>query len=156
MKDKLNSWQILKFFIQAVLIILTAWLLSCSIVIWLATEPQLQLPLMTVAALLCLAAAIAGLLPLFVAFYNTAWLGQAFLLSVPIRLLSTLCLGLLCCMFISNQQREILLLWLTGYYLIVLIWETTVAIKFVKKYTNFGTQKSDRRNNISTSIENEL
>jgi hypothetical protein len=156
LKQVLNSRDLIKIFAQAIVIILIVWLAAVLAITKLANEPLAHLSIMTVAALICLAGTIAGLVPLvFLAIKNASWMGRAFLLSVPLRLLSTLILGLLGCMFISNQQRNALLLWLTGYYLLMLAWETALAVKFVNKYADFGTIKSNRRN-ASMSMEDDI
>ncbi|MBI9017783.1 MAG: hypothetical protein JEZ07_11050 [Phycisphaerae bacterium] len=137
----------MKLFVQAALLMFFTWLISFLLVRLFAAKSQAQMLPMTLAAFIALLGAVAGLCPLLIAALKSSeLLGKAFLLGVPLRLLTTMTLGLLCCILVERQQRSALLLWLSSYYIVMLGWETALAIKFVNRYMHIDSINAERRN----------
>ena len=86
------------------------------------------------AGLICLIMTIISLVPLTIAMRgHRDWLGQACLAGTTIRLLLTLFAGLAVReLVIEPRQKTAFVLWLLGFYLILLVWETITTAGIIK------------------------
>ena len=103
--------------------------------LWSSHPQQAVIPVIS-AGLICLIMTIISLIPLTVATraYRD-WLGQACLAGTTIRLLLTLFAGLAVhALVIEPQQKITFILWLLGFYLALLAWETITAVRIIKMF----------------------
>lgn len=110
----------------AVVSLLAAW----PSIHWGGRENVLSL---LAAGVLVLIACIVSLIPIAIAVQRKAdWLGQACLGATVIRLLLTMSLG--SGWYLAAKPPMIaFLVWMTLFYLVLLAWETIIAMRFVKK-----------------------
>ena len=103
--------------------------------LWSPHPQQAVIPVIS-AGLICLIMTIISLIPLTVATraYRD-WLGHAFLAGTTIRLLLTLFAGLTVHeLAIEPRQKTTFILWLVGFYLVLLVWETITATRIIKMF----------------------
>jgi len=99
-----------------------------------STDPQQAVIPVIFAGLICLIMTVISLIPLTVAAraYRD-WLGHACLAGTTIRLLLTLFAGLTVHeLAIEPRQKTAFVLWLLGFYLTLLVWETITTTGIIK------------------------
>lgn len=85
------------------------------------------------AGILVLMAAIVSLIPIVIAAQRKAdWLGQACLGATVVRLLLTISLGS-GWYLMAKPPMMAFMVWMVLFYLVLLVWETITAMRFVKK-----------------------
>jgi len=93
------------------------------------------------AALSCLVMSVISLVPVvFIAQKKAEWLALAFLAGSGIRLFSTLITATIVYMLLIEPERMALFaMTVVGFYLVLLGWETMIALKLVKR--RYGIRK---------------
>ena len=127
---------LLRLSIKAALAVLAIMLPGIAFVLFWSTDPQQAVIPVISAGLICLIMTIISLIPLTVAtrVYRD-WLGHACLAGSTIRLLLTLFAGLAAYeLAIEPQQKMTFVLWLLGFYLVLLVWETITAAGIIKMF----------------------
>ena len=91
-----------------------------------------NLQAMLAAGVVTLLASIVSLIPITIAAERKAdWLGQACLGSTVIRLMVTLAAGM-GWFLVAKPPLLAFALWTMLFYLVLLVWETRIAMKFIK------------------------
>lgn len=127
--------------------------LAVALVAAIAAWPMWQygpryLNAMLFAAVICLAAAMVSLVPVMIAFSRRAdWLAQACLGGAVIRIFLTL-LPALAFYLIFRPPMVTFGLWMTVFYLVLLVWETATAVGFIRsvygRENGFDDGRADR------------
>lgn len=127
---------LLRLSIQAALIVSAVMLPGIALTLFWSTDSQQAVIPVISAGLICLTMTIVSLIPLTVATraYRD-WLGHACLAGTTIRLLLTLFAGLTVHeLVIEPRQKITFVLWLLGFYLTLLVWETITVVRVIKMF----------------------
>jgi hypothetical protein len=127
---------LLRLSIQAALTVAAIMVPGIALTLLWSTDPQQAVIPVISAGLICLIMTIISLIPLTVAMraYRD-WLGHACLAGTTIRLLLTLSAGLAAyALVIEPQQKITFVLWLLGFYLVLLVWETITVVRIIKMF----------------------
>ena len=125
----------LKLLLQPILLISVIAAASIWPIRHFSDQPSLSIAIMATAAVTCLIAAIICTVPMCIAQKRKAdWLPMACLAGSAATMLLTPTAALTVYYFaIDTQQMLMFALWITAFYLVMLAWQTTVAVKFVNK-----------------------
>jgi hypothetical protein len=121
---------------QAIGLVAVFFALGLGSVRWWGSGPLSVVPAMATAAMICLFAAIAGVMPLWMAEgLDAAKTMRAWLIGTSLRTLLTVSISVVVLVFglVPVEQKFVFGSWTIGFYFILLIWETAVAVGQVKK-----------------------
>jgi len=127
---------LLRLSIQAALTVLAVMLPGIALTLLWSTDPQQAVIPVIYAGLICLIMTVVSLIPFTVATRACRdWLGHVCLAGTTIRLLLTLFAGLTVHeLVIEPRQKITFVLWLLGFYLVLLVWETITAARIIKMF----------------------
>jgi len=126
----------LKLALQAIGLVAIFFVMGLGTVRWWGSYRFFGVTAMTAAAMICLFAAIVGLIPLWMAEGLDAERAvRAWLIGTSLRTLLTVSISVAVLLFrlVSMEQKFVFGSWAIGFYFILLVWETAVAVKQVKK-----------------------
>ena len=127
---------LLRLSIQAALTVVAIMVPGIALMLLWSTDPQQAVIPVIFAGLICLIMTIVSLIPLTMAMRACRdWLGHACLAGTTIRMLLTLFAGLAAyTLAIEPRQKVAFVLWLMGFYLALLVWETITAVRIIKMF----------------------
>jgi hypothetical protein len=126
----------LKLALQAIGLVAIFFAIGLGSVRWWGSGPLSVVPAMAAAAMICFFAAIVGLIPLWMAGGVDAEKAmRAWLIGTSLRTLLTVSISVVVLLFglVPVEQKFVFGSWTIGFYFILLLWETVVAVKQVKK-----------------------
>jgi len=137
--------------IQAFLIVSAAALLAVGLSFMVSSDPTGAIFSLLLAAGLCGGITCLSLIPLsLVSRRRREWLGPTCLAGSALRLLLTLGTGLgVHALIIPSSQTFTFALGIVGFYLILLFWETAIAVKLIKELYPDLAAPGDERDAIA-------
>lgn len=121
---------------QAVGLVAFFFAMGLGTVRWWGSYPFSGVSAMAAAAMICLFAALAGLIPLWMAEgFDAKRTMKFWLIGTSLRALLTFSIfaAVLLLGLVPVEQRLVFGSWMIGFYFILLIWETVVAVQRMKK-----------------------